>query len=347
MSTDYYAALGVDKKATKAEIKKAFRAKAKKHHPDKGGDEAEFKKINQAYETLSNEQKRAQYDQFGSAGAQFGGSGGAGGGGFSAENFGGFEDIFSSFFGGGGGQGRRTSSKTRGSDLEVEVNLSFDESIRGIKKTFTSRHYQACETCSAKGGEGRKSCSTCQGQGTVAQQFQTPFGKVQQQTTCPTCRGEGSSFETNCKKCGGEGRHEGKINLEVDIPAGIADGETLRVPAKGEAGRRGAGAGDLYVHIRVASSSKWQRRGFDLISSLNISVFDAVLGGEFPVETFWGKVDLKVPENTPDRQMLRIRGKGVQGSGQTGDHLVRIEYDLPKKISKKLRELLEQAKKAA
>ncbi len=353
MSSDYYDVLGVKKGATKADIKKAFRAKAKKHHPDKGGDEAKFKKINEAYETLADDSKRSQYDQFGKAGSNGGfgsGSGGFSGSGssqgFNASDFGGFEDIFSSFFGGGGHSGAKTKSgKTRGSDLEVDLEIDFDDAMRGVAKTFSSRNFEPCEECKSAGGSGKKKCDTCQGRGTVSQQFQTPFGVVNQNATCPKCQGAGESFEKICKKCNGTGRVEKSVKIEIKIPAGINNGDTLRVPAKGEAGQRGGTRGDFYVHIRVRSSQKFTRRGFDLLSVLEISPFDALTGATFEVETFWKKEKLKVPESTRDGQMFRIAGKGVKKGSQTGDHLVQVKYKMPSKISKKLKELLEMAKK--
>jgi len=354
MSSDYYDVLGVKKGATKADIKKAFREKAKKHHPDKGGNEAEFKKINEAYETLSDDSKRSQYDQFGKAGAGFGGGNGSSGfsgtsgfssQGFNASDFGGFEDIFSSFFGGGGGSPRQKSGKTRGSDLEVDLEIDFDDAMRGVAKIFGSRNFEPCEECSGVGGSGKKKCDTCQGRGTVSQQFQTPFGVVNQNATCPKCQGVGESFEKVCHKCKGSGRVEKSVKIEVKIPAGINNGDTLRVPGKGEAGQRGGARGDFYVHIRVRPSGKFNRRGLDLLSVLEISPFDALTGGSFDVETFWKKEKLKIPENTRDGQMFRIAGKGVKKGHQSGDHLVQVKYKMPNKISKKLKELLEMAKK--
>lgn len=346
--SDYYDILGVKKGATKAEIKKAYRAKAKQYHPDKGGDEAKFKEINNAYDTLGNDQKRSQYDQFGSAGPNMGGGGFGGqqGGGFSAQDFGGFEDVFANFFGGqpGGGRQRQSQQNTRGSDLEVEVTLTFDESVKGTTKSFTARNYEPCEPCDSKGGDGEKTCDMCHGKGSMAQQFQTPFGTVEQNRTCSRCHGTGKVFENICKKCTGEGRVEKKTKIDVKIPAGIEHGTTLRVRGKGDAGKNGGTRGDLFVHVGVSASTKFDRRGLDLLSILKISIFDAILGGSFPVETFWGKVDLKVPENTRDGQVLRIKGKGIKSSGRVGDHLVKVEYVMPKKISSKMREVLEEVK---
>ncbi len=351
MAKDFYDILGVSKDASKADIKKAFRKLSKEHHPDKGGDEAKFKEISEAYEILSDDQKRAQYDQFGSAGPGFGGAGAGGfsGGGFSTADFGDFEDIFSSFFGGGGGARRGGAGHrpqyTRGADLEVRVELKFEEAMKGIKKTFASRNLETCEECKGEGGFDQKTCSQCGGSGSVSQQFQTPFGQVAQQTACPGCKGRGKSFERTCSKCQGEGRVQQKKDVTIDIPAGVSDGETLRLSGQGEAGRHGGGHGDLYVHIFVEPSDEFHRRGDDILSTLDISVFDAILGGTFEIKTFWGKVDLKVPENTRDGQILRIKGKGVHRSGHKGDHLVKVEYEMPRKVSGKLKELLEEAKK--
>ncbi len=356
MPEDFYKVLGVKRDASKADIKRAYRKLAQEHHPDKGGDEKKFKKANEAYEVLSDDQKRAHYDQFGSAAPHSGGTGGASGfdfgkGGFSGfstgnVDFSGMEDIFSSFFGGGRSQSRR-SGTTKGSDLEVEIEIDFDEAVRSTTKSFSSRNFEPCSSCHAKGGEGQKKCATCGGSGSVAQRFQTPFGTVAQQRTCPDCQGQGESFEKICPHCHGEGRFEEKGKIEVQIPSGVENGAVLRFSGKGEAGVRGGSKGDLYVHIFVRPSRKFERRGLDLLSALKISVFDALGGGKFPVETFWGRVTLIVPECTRDGQLLRIREKGIRSEGRVGDHLVRIEYEMPKKISTKLRDLLEKVKKEA
>ena len=347
MSQKYYDLLGVSKSASKDEIKKAFRQKAKEHHPDKGGDEAKFKEINEAYEVLSDEGKKSNYDQFGEAGAQGGfGGGGFSGGGFDASSMGGFEDIFGSFFGGGGGGGRRSSGPQKGADLEVSFDISFDEALKGASRSVPMTANVKCESCDAQGGKGVKTCDACNGTGSVRQQFKTPLGVVAQQVVCSVCSGEGKSFEEMCDKCHGEGRYEKRQDLEVNIPEGVDDGETLVMRGRGEAGRRGGKSGDIYVHIRVGGSKYFQRRGIDVLSTLEIPVVDALLGGTFSVKTFWGKVDLVVPENTSDRQVLRIRGKGVKRGGEEGDHMVTIRYVMPKKISKKVREKLEEVKKA-
>lgn len=348
MSDNPYTILGVNKLASQTDIKKAYRTLAKKYHPDKGGSEAKFKKINQAYEILGDEQKRAQFDRFGSAGAQngFGGSS-QGFGGFSTQNFGGFEDIFSSFFGGGGTQQRNPRTPQRGSDLEVEADITFAESITGTTKKFSARRYKACKTCNGKGGSGEKSCSTCGGRGQVTQTFQTPFGNVQQQSTCGACHGSGQTFENLCKTCHGETCFEDKTTIEVKVPAGIQSGQTLRLRGDGDAGKHGGSAGDFYVHIRVADDKQWTREGLDLRQTLEVPIFEALKGSQVKVKTFWGSESLTIPPLTADKTWLKIKGQGIKRDGQMGDHIVEINHKLPRKISKKLDDLLTQASQEA
>ena len=353
MEKDYYKVLGVDKKATKAEIKKAYRNLAKKHHPDKGGDAEKFKEINAAYEVLSDDEKRKQYDQFGSAGPNMGGFGsgsygGFGGNGFQGNvNFDGFEDIFSSFFGGATQRSSAQSRKRRGADLEVEVNLSFEDALNGVVKKFKSTHYKECSKCGGVGGKGEKTCETCHGSGHIAKKMHTPFGVIQQQTVCPECQGAGKNFAEKCSKCHGAGRVRESVTIKVEIPAGVRDGETLRVRGQGEAGVRGGEPGDLFVHIRVKPSTKFVREGMDIYSILEVPVFEALLGGKFVVETFWGKVELKIPELTRDGEKFKIRGKGVKRGSRQGDHIVQIKYKMPRKLTSKMKEKLEELKDLA
>lgn len=350
MTNDPYNILGVEKTASEADIKKAYRAAAKKHHPDKGGNAEEFKKINEAYEILGDSKKRANYDQFGSAGNA--GSQGFGGGGFHTSGFdtSGFDfggdmgDIFSSFFGGGSTAGHGGRMNMRGADLEVEVILDFEDAMRGVIKKFSSTQFMSCEACKGKGGSGQKNCSTCSGSGRVSRQTRTPFGVIQQQGICPDCEGTGKTFDSKCSECSGEGRVRKSKKITIHIPEGVQTGETLRVRGDGEAGRKGGEAGDLFVHIRVKDSRTFERRGMDLLSELKLSPWEAMLGGMFPVETFWGKVKVEVSECTKDGTLMKIKGKGVKRSGRQGDHLVRIVYDMPKKLSKKEREALEGLK---
>ncbi len=344
MTQNPYDVLGVKKSASQADIKKAFRAAAKKHHPDKGGDAEEFKKINDAYEVLGDEKKRGQYDRFGSTGSPgAGGFSGGFNGGFDTSNFdfgGGMEDVFSSFFGGGASsRGRQTN--TRGSDLEVEVILDFDDAMKGVTKKFSSTQFISCTACEGQGGSGQKTCSTCSGRGRVSQQTRTPFGVIQQQGVCSDCEGTGKTFDSKCSECGGEGRVRKSKKITIKVPEGVQTGETLRVRGEGEAGRRGGVSGDLFVHIQVRSSRKFERHGMDIVSELKLSPWEALLGGKFKVDTFWGKVEFEVLECTKDRTLMKIRGKGVKRGGRQGDHLVRIVYDMPKKLSKKEKEVLE------
>jgi molecular chaperone DnaJ len=343
MTEDYYKILGIDKSASKAEIKKAYRNLAKKHHPDKGGDAEKFKKISAAYDVLGNDQKKAQYDQFGSAGPTGGFGGGFGGGGFQGGNvnFDGFEDIFSSFFGGGGRQQSRRKN-TRGADLEVEVEISFEESMNGVTKKFKSSHLRECVKCHGAGGKGEKTCESCHGSGNISQQMRTPFGVIQQQTTCPSCDGTGKIFAEKCSNCYGEGRKKESTTIKVEIPSGVQNGETLRVRGQGEAGIRGGQAGDLFVHIRVPDSAKFARHGLNLYSVLEIPIFEALLGGEFIVKTFWGKVELKIPELSRDGEKFKIKGKGVKKNGIQGDHIVQIKHKMPRKITSSMRKKLEE-----
>ncbi|MCB9809799.1 DnaJ domain-containing protein [Candidatus Peribacteria bacterium] len=354
MAQDYYKTLGVSKTATEAEIKKAYRALAKEHHPDKGGDETQFKAINEAYEVLSDSKKRQQYDQFGAAGGRagggFGGFGG-GGGGYQQMNyedfqsaFGGMGGIFDQFFGGGMGGGMGSQTRTpqqRGNDLEAEVVLGFDEMMEGAEKSITARSYVSCTTCDAKGGTEPETCKTCQGRGVVTQRVQSILGTIQQQALCPDCQGEGKTFRHPCPQCHGEGRYEEKHSVSVHIPAGVEDRATLKIRGKGDAGRRGGPAGDLYLHIRVVSDPRFTRVGSDLHSTLAVPVFDALLGKKMDVSTYWGTVELTLKECTPDGKKLRIKGKGVKNGSHQGDHILTVAYTYPEKLSKAQRKALE------
>ena len=348
MAGDLYKELGIDKSASKADIKKAYRNLAKKHHPDKGGDAEKFKKISSAYETLGDDQKRSQYDTYGSAGPSMGGfggqSGGFSGGGFQggSANFDGFEDIFSSFFGGGGNRQQSRQTNTKGADLEVEVEISFEDSMNGVTRKFNSSHLRECSKCDGVGGSGQETCKTCNGTGQTSQQMRTPFGIIEQQTTCRSCQGNGKKFAEKCSKCDGEGRRKESSTVSVEIPSGVQSGETLRVRGQGEAGLRGGQSGDLFVHIRVPESSKFIRQRMDLYSVLEIPVFEALLGGEFIVPTFWGKVELKIPELSRDGEKFKIKGKGAKKNGIQGDHIVQIKHHMPKKITSSMRRKLEE-----
>lgn len=355
IAKDYYQILGIEKSASSEDIKKAYRDMSKKWHPDKHkGDkdaETKFKEINEAYEVIGNPKKKQSYDQFGSAG----GPGGAGGFDFSGFNGGDFGDlgsIFETFFGGGGaarGGGGRRQQQQRGSDLQTELSIDFAESVSGVQKKVSMRRLRACDNCQGKGAEPGtelKDCSTCNGTGQVTRTAQSFFGTVQQSFLCQTCNGRGKIPEKPCTKCRGEGRIGDSSDLTVDIPAGIADGQTLRISGQGEAGPQGAPAGDLYVRIRVKQDKRFERENDDIHASLTLSVVDAILGTQVAIETVQGKIELKIPEGTQPGQVFRIKGKGmpVLNTGRFGDHFVHVDIEIPKKLSRKERKLVEEWK---
>ncbi len=338
--------LGVSHTATQDEIKKAFRKKAHQYHPDKsGGDEEAFKRVNEAYQVLSDEQKRSQYDQFGRTFERSGGDPFGGFQGFEVN----FEDIFSNFFGHASG-GPRQRRGRRGNDVQVDVTISFAQSARGVKQELRHTLYQTCERCRGNGAEPGtpiETCRTCQGNGVVTSSRQTPFGTFAQQTICPTCQGEGKTISRPCRECGGEGRTRQVRTLEVTIPAGIADGQVIRISGKGEAPPRGGVAGDLFVAIHVNPDKQLSRDGNDVRSEVKISFPDAALGSEIQVRTLAGERSLHIPAGTQPGAELRFEGLGfpsLNGSG-TGDHIVTIQVEVPKKLSRQQKQLLEEFKK--
>lgn len=360
MSKDYYHILGVNKSASKEEIKKAFYKLAHKYHPDKKeGDEAKFKEVNEAYQVLSNDSKRSQYDQFGSdfasgAGPSSGWGGFANQGGFDfsgfqnggAEfDFGNLNDIFSDFFGGGMGGGR--SYVRRGRDISTEIQILFADSIFGITRKILITKTSKCITCSgsgAKEGSKMENCKTCNGQGKIHEMKRTILGTISNTKTCETCFGSGEVPKDVCDKCKGKGilRREEEITLVV--PAGIRDGEMIRMSGMGEAVTKGT-AGDLYIKINVAPHQIFKREGNDLTMSLNLKLSDALLGTKYPIETLDGKIEVKIPEGVTINEILRVRGKGVPISkNKRGDLLIKLNIKLPNKLSRKSRELIEKLK---
>lgn len=356
MADDLYDILGVSKTATQDEIKKAYRKLAHKHHPDKkGGDEEAFKKVSNAYETLSDPKKRAQYDQFGpgfdgsGAGPQgnpYGGFGGFNQGGFTInmDDLGGVGDIFESFFGGGGRRGTR--ARSRGADVETDIEISFRESAKGLEKNLEHRIFTTCSKCHGNGAEPGTpivTCKECSGQGSVTRTQQTPFGAFSQRTVCPTCRGEGKTASTPCSVCNGEGREKMNRKLHVVIPAGIADGQSIRLSGKGEAPSKGGEPGDMYIHVHVAPDKVLSREGDNVRSTIKISFADAALGVNVEVTTLSGKLTLKVPAGTQPSTEIKLSGEGfprLQRSGR-GDHIITVQVEIPKKLSRKQKELLE------
>jgi len=352
MSKDYYKTLDVDKGASQDEIKKAYRKMAHKHHPDKkGGDEAKFKEVNEAYQTLSDEQKRSQYDQFGSGFNQAGGgAGGFGGGaqGFQDFNFqgGGFEDIFSDIFGGGGQSAR---AKTAGSDIVVDVNIDFEGMAKGTVEKVRVYKKTVCPTCDGTGAKNKKTkqCATCQGTGQIKKTRQTFLGNIAQVEVCGECNGKGQIPEEKCSKCGGDGVVKDYEEIEIGIPAGIDDGQTLKVAGGGEASTQGGSAGDLYARVHVKPHSDFKRKGSDVVSRVYVAFSQAVLGDKIEVNTVEGKVKLKIPAGIEAGDFLRIKGKGIKnlgGFGQ-GSHLVEIKIKTPQKLSRSQKKLFKELKK--
>ncbi|HTK59751.1 MAG TPA: molecular chaperone DnaJ [Candidatus Baltobacteraceae bacterium] len=352
MGKDYYQILGLSKGASEADIKKAFRELAHKHHPDKeGGDEAKFKEINEAYQVLSNPQKKAQYDQYGQTFDQ-GGQGGFGGfGGFQGggANFdmGDISEMFGDMFGfGGRGGGRR---QARGGDIEVNAQIAFHEAAFGAEKTFELYKPVACAACSGTGippGAKMQTCKRCEGKGRVRQVQRTMLGSFETVATCGECHGAGNIPEQRCKECAGEGVKREKSSVTVKIPAGIDDGETIRVSGGGEAGVRGTPSGDLYLHIRVKSDPRFERDGFDVYSNLEIGFADAALGTTRPVETVDGELEIKIPSGVQSGEEIRLKSRGIphlRGPAR-GDHFVRIIVKTPKHLSRKAKELLQELK---
>jgi molecular chaperone DnaJ len=352
MAANYYDILGVSKTASQAEIKKAFRKKAHELHPDKQtGDEAKFKEINEAYQVLSDTQKRSQYDQFGQtfSGAGSQGDGGFNGGGFdfSGFNFGGnqggfgFEDMFGDLF--GGGRGRRT---TTGKDIQVDVEITLSEAVTGVEKKFPLRKKVTCKTCSGTGGKpgsSEHSCKACNGRGSVKKTMQTILGTFQQEMPCDVCNGKGKEWVEKCSVCKGVGAVTEEETITAHIPAGIDDGQMLSLAGKGEAGEHGVPPGDLLIRVYVKPHKILKREGSTLYSTVALTLSEAALGVKKKIETVTGEVTMTIPPGTQPGEVFRIRGKGMPGlhGRGTGDHMVKIEVLVPRKISKKAKEALE------
>jgi len=346
---DYYKTLGVDKNASKDEIKKAYKKLAKKYHPDlnKEADAGEkFKEINEAAAVLGDDKKRQHYDQFGTA--DFGG--GQGFSGFDFRDFGSgfgfdFDDIFDTFFGGSGG--RRRHGPRRGADVEYELEITLEEAASGVKKQINVPRLETCSKCSGSGAKSDihiKTCEVCQGSGSVTRRQRTPFGIFQSSSVCSRCHGQGKEIEVPCPECGGEGNVQKERKIAIDIPAGVDTGSRLRVAGSGQAGDKGGPSGDLYLYISVQDHDIFQRDGLDIYTEVPISFRDCCLGSQLEVPTLKGKADLKIPAGTKVNTIFRLKSKGIpslRGFG-TGDQLVKVIIEVPKKLSKKQKELLEE-----
>ena len=347
---DYYKVLGVDKNASDQEISKAYRKLAKKYHPDlnhEPGAEEKYKQVNEAYEVLHDKDKRAQYDQFGSAGVN--GQGGFGGG-YSQGGFGGgysdFSDIFNDLFGGGNrSQHVDPTAPTRGQDLDYTLTIDFMDAIKGKKTQVSYTRSETCKTCGGNGcekGTHPITCDKCNGTGYTTITQRSPLGMIQRQVVCDKCQGKGVIIEHPCKTCHGAGVVDGKNTIEVDIPAGIDNGQQLRYEGQGDAGKNGGPYGDLYISYRIKPSKEFERRGNTIYTTVPISFAQATLGDDIKVKTVHGEKDLKIPSGTQPNKKFTLRGEGVpylRGNGN-GDQIITIEVKIPKKVNEKQKDAL-------
>ena len=350
---DYYEVLGVQKGASDDEIKKAYRKLAKKYHPDLNKDNPEaaekFKEAAEAYDVLSDSEKRSRYDQFGHAGvdpnAGFGGGGSGFGGGFGGFDMG---DIFDSFFGGGfGGRGSRRNGPVRGNDIQQAIELTFEEAAFGCKKKVTIIRGESCDECGgsgAKKGTSPVKCARCGGTGQMRTVQNTPFGQFASTTTCNQCGGKGTTISDPCPVCNGSGQNRTKRELEVNIPAGIDHGQTVSLRGQGEAGLRGGGPGDLLITVYVKPSTVFTREGNNVYIDVPITFVQAALGCEIEIPTIDGKILQRIPEGTQHGTKFRLKGKGIPSirGGVRGDQYVRVVVEIPKNLSSKQREILEE-----
>lgn len=353
---DYYEVLGVSKTATQDELKKAYRKLARKYHPDLNKDNPEaaekFKECNEAYSVLSDEQKRAQYDQFGPEAFENGGMGGgpgAGGfGGFGGFGGSGMEDIFDMFFGGQGRGGRsNNASPQRGADLRYDMEITFEEAAFGVEKEISLKRAERCEHCHGEGAEpGSKveTCPECHGSGYVRFTQNTMFGQMVNERPCSRCHGEGKIISNPCKECGGSGTVKKTKKLKVKIPAGVDNGSRLRVGGEGEAGLKGGPSGDLYVYLYVKPHKFFERDGTTVLCEVPINIVQATLGAEIKVPTLDGQVTMKVPEGTQPGKVMRLKGKGIPSlrGGGRGDQLVRMKVVVPTKLTDKQKDALQK-----
>lgn len=353
---DYYEVLGIKKGASDDEIKKAYRQAAKKCHPDLNpGKEKEaeekFKEVNEAYDVLKDPEKRQRYDQFGHAGVDPNFGAGAGAGGFGG--FGGFDmgDIFDSFFGGGFGgrsqQSARRNGPRKGKDIQQDITITFEEAAFGVKKEITVHRMETCKTCNgskAKPGTSAVKCTTCGGSGQVRTVQRTPFGSFQSTATCSQCNGSGEIIQTPCADCKGTGQIRHQRKIEINIPAGIDDGQTISIRGEGSSGIKGGPHGDLYVTVSILHHEVFTRRGFDVVLDMPISFVSAALGDVLRVPTLDGEVEYKIPEGTQTGTVFKFKGKGIphlQARGR-GDQYVKVNVEVPRGLNEKQKEILRE-----
>lgn len=360
MSKDYYDTLGVPRNASTDDIKKAFRTLAHKFHPDKkGGDEKKFKELNEAYSALSDEKKRAEYDAYGRVFSGGGGSGFSAQGGSADWDFGNFTggktgfggagvefdlgEIFGDFFGGG-----RTRARQRGRDISIDVELSFADAVFGAERRILLNKVSRCSTCKGVGarpGSALETCATCNGKGKIRETRRSIFGSVQTVRECEACAGSGKVPKETCSTCRGEGIVRGQEEVAIRIPPGIEDGEVIRMGGAGEALRDGS-PGDLYVKVHVEPHPLFKKEGSNLTMELSVKLSSALLGDEYTIKTLDGDITIKIPEGIRPGEILRVRGKGIPFErGRRGDLLVKITIDLPSKLSREQRKLVEDLKK--
>ncbi len=351
---DYYEVLGVGKDVSSSQLKSAYKKLAIKYHPDKNpGDKAaeeKFKEAAEAYDVLSDDQKRAQYDRFGHEGVQ----GMGGGGGFHnfEDIFSHFGDIFGDVFGGGGGFGgfggsrrsRRPSGPPRGEDLQIKLALTLQEILKGVTKKVKLKRYNACEPCSGQGGSGKSSCGTCGGVGQVRQTQNSIFGTMVNVTACPECQGMGTVIRNRCSSCGGQGREMKEVTIAIDIPAGVAEGNYITLRGEGHRGVQGGAQGDLIVVIAEKEDTYFERQGIDIYCQTEIQFTTVALGGEIRVKTIEGEVELKIPPGTQSGKHFRLRNKGLPdlNSGRRGDQYVKVHVFTPSRLNAREKELLQE-----
>lgn len=354
---DYYNTLGVEKNASKDAIKKAFYKLAAQYHPDKGGDEAKFKEINEAYQTLSDDKKRKEYDMYGetfsNAGSSSQGPFGGGFGGFDPSQFQDFQfdfgdmgDVFSDLFGGGfGGFGAR---EKRGADVSIEIEITFAESIFGTERTVLVNKLNSCKTCDATGADrsaGTTTCTTCNGKGKVHETKRTFMGAMQTVRECNVCSGTGQMSKQNCSDCKGGGVKQSREEIKINVPAGINNGEMIKMAGYGE-GIKGGKSGDMFVKVRVANNKDWHREGYDVVMIHKIKLTDALLGAKHTIVGLDGDIEIDIPAGVSVGETIRIPGRGVPHSLRKtrGDALIRLHIELPKKLSRTAKKLVEEMK---